>query len=431
MSSGTVIAQIIPMLATLVLSRIYTPNEMGEWGVFSSYASVLAVIGCLRYDNAIVKPLRITDSYNLAFASIFIALFFTLLLYLIVAFIDVFDLTGGLSLHKTTMYILPLYVFCLLLIQVLGNLANKNKRYRAWAISSIGRSFTQATSRIVLGYSSFTSIGLVLGAGLGTLFSVSFLSVNIRVKYFFLHAFSFKKICYLLQQYRDFPKYDLLSNLLNSVSSNIPVIILSYFFLEDVVGYFSMALSLLFIPMSIIGTSLGQLYYRNACELYGKKEPLNELTKKIFIPTYIGCGVFMLILMWVGEFIFAFLLGSEWAKVGRYVTYMSLWLLMVTSISPISCIFYVMNKQKVNVCFNIVGLFIRISALLIGGYYVHSSDWSIILFGIVGFIFFVVQGMYIKKITNIVFSNHILIYLFALTVVLLISYIWKVLLWLN
>ena len=190
LSSGTVIAQIIPMLATLVLSRIYTPNEMGEWGVFSSYASVLAVIGCLRYDNAIVKPLRITDSYNLAFASIFIALFFTLLLYLIVAFIDVFDLTGGLSLHKTTMYILPLYVFCLLLIQVLGNLANKNKRYRAWAISSIGRSFTQATSRIVLGYSSFTSIGLVLGAGLGTLFSVSFLSVNIRVKYFFLHVFS-------------------------------------------------------------------------------------------------------------------------------------------------------------------------------------------------------------------------------------------------
>ena len=44
LSSGTLIAQAIPMLATLVLSRLYSPSEMGEWGVFSSYASILAVI---------------------------------------------------------------------------------------------------------------------------------------------------------------------------------------------------------------------------------------------------------------------------------------------------------------------------------------------------------------------------------------------------
>ena len=83
LSSGTVIAQIIPMLATLILSRLYTPDEMGEWGIFSSYAAILSVIACLKYDNAIVKPVRVVDAYNLSFISVVIGLIFISLLYIL------------------------------------------------------------------------------------------------------------------------------------------------------------------------------------------------------------------------------------------------------------------------------------------------------------------------------------------------------------
>lgn len=310
LSSGTLIAQAIPMLATLVLSRLYSPSEMGEWGVFSSYASILAVIACLRYENAIVKPLRVLDAYNLSFLSIFMASSFTLVLYGIVFFVDVFQYDDFCSLSRKALYVLPLYVLCLSLIQVLGNLANKTKRYRSLAFSSVGRSLTQATSRITLGYCSFTNIGLIAGAGLGALFNVIFLSVKLRVRYFFVRAFSIKRVWHLVREYKDFPKYDLLSNVFNSISSHIPVILLAYFFLDDVAGYFSMALTLLFIPMSIIGTSLGQLYYRDACELHAKGGSLSGLTMKIFVPTYIGCGIFMLVLILGGETIFGFFTGK-------------------------------------------------------------------------------------------------------------------------
>ena len=100
LSSGTLIAQAIPMLATLVLSRLYSPPEMGEWGVFSSYASILAVIACLRYENAIVKPLRVLDAYNLSFLSIFMASSFTLVLYGLVFFVDVFQYDDFCSLSR-------------------------------------------------------------------------------------------------------------------------------------------------------------------------------------------------------------------------------------------------------------------------------------------------------------------------------------------
>lgn len=410
LSFGTVIAQVIPMLATLILSRLYTPDDMGEWGVFSSYAAILSVVGCLRYDNAIVKPLRIIDAYNLSFISVVIGLIFTLLFYLTLILVSVTQYNQLISLSKVAIYALPLYVLCLLLIQVLSNLANKTKRYRFLALSSIGRSVTQATSRITLGYYSFTNIGLILGAGFGAFFYIIYLIIKLRFIYFICRYFSFKRACALLKEYKDFPKYDLVSNIFNSISSNIPVILLSYFFLDDVVGYFSMALTLLFIPMSLVGTSLGQLYYRDACELYERKMSLSELTKKIFVPTYMSCSIFMLILIWGGEFIFSFLLGHRWATVGKYVTYMSIWLLLVTSISPLSSIFYVKNKQKLNVYFNIVGLLLRILVLLIGGWYLHSSDLAIFLFGIISCLFFAIQGLVIKKMAKVVFSNQTLIY---------------------
>lgn len=431
LSSGTAVAQAIPMLATLILSRLYSPSEMGAWGLFASYTAVLSVIGCLRYDYAIVKPFRIIDSNNLSFISIAIAFIFVIVLYCILAVIEYFpQLRKLFPLSDMALGILPLYVLCLLLVQILTNLANKNKKYSYMAISSIGRSSIQATTRITLGSFSFTNIGLVLGALLGAFFYIIYLSAKLNVVTCYIRTFSFKRAYCLLREYKDFPKYDLLSATFNSVSSNMPVIILSYFFIDNVVGYFSMALTLLFIPMSIVGTSLGQLYYKNACELYSKQKSLNELTQNIFIPTYIGCGFFMLLLIWGGEVIFGFLLGNEWRSVGRYVTYLSLWLLLVTSVSPLSSIFYVKDKQRINLYFNIVGLLSRILVLLIGGYFFKSSDVTVLLFGVVSFLLFAAQGYVVKKMAEVIFSKEKVVYLSILTMLLLLSIIYKVYIWL-
>ena len=110
---------------------------------------------------------------------------------------------------------------------------------------------------------------------------------------------------------------------------------------------------------------------------------------------------------------------------------MSIWLLLVTSVSPLSSVFYVKNKQILNVYFNILGLFLRVVVLLIGGYYLHSSDLAILLFGIVSCLFFAVQGLIIKKMADVVFSNRVLAYLYSVTIIFLLSYLWKVFLWLN
>lgn len=52
--SGTVIAQLIGILASPLLSRLYTPSNFGLWGTFLSIVAVITVIASLKYELGII-----------------------------------------------------------------------------------------------------------------------------------------------------------------------------------------------------------------------------------------------------------------------------------------------------------------------------------------------------------------------------------------
>ena len=43
LSSGNVLMYLIPMVVTPILSRLYTPEQFGEWGIFSSTITIIEV----------------------------------------------------------------------------------------------------------------------------------------------------------------------------------------------------------------------------------------------------------------------------------------------------------------------------------------------------------------------------------------------------
>ena len=55
LSFGNIIMYILPFLVTPILSRLYEKEDFGEWGVFSSFISIVTVLIFLGYENAIVK----------------------------------------------------------------------------------------------------------------------------------------------------------------------------------------------------------------------------------------------------------------------------------------------------------------------------------------------------------------------------------------
>ena len=52
--SGTVLAQLIPILLQPILRRIYTPEQFGLFAVYSSIFSMLVVVAAGKYETTIV-----------------------------------------------------------------------------------------------------------------------------------------------------------------------------------------------------------------------------------------------------------------------------------------------------------------------------------------------------------------------------------------
>jgi len=425
LSTGTIVAQLIPFVATLVLSRLYNPDEMGEWGVFSSYAAILAIVGCLRYDGAIVKSKNLSDAYLLTYITIFFSFIFVFLLYVVAIILKFLDVDVGMN--SSAMYMLPIYILSLLLVQSFTNLATYLQKYKLIATNSINRSLSQTGSRILLGFLKSNRQGMILGAIIGNIISLLTLcsSIEILKKRNFIQG---NRSLELIKENKDFPFFDLPSNLLNSVSSHCPPILLSWYFLDSVVGLFSMSQTLLYIPMSFIGTAVSQLYYRDASDNIHKGVSISSLTKRLFLSLFSMGFIFMCTLIICEDWLFGFVLGKRWNDIGHYAVLLSPWLLLVTALSPLSTVFYVKSKQIVNMNLNIFGVIIRVASIVVIGSLFHSSYLTVFAFGITSFVFYMIQGHYILKYGEAVFSHKDFLLLGSMFVIFVALYLWKTIL---
>ena len=59
LSSGTALSEIIPVLASPILTRLYTPEEFGVFMFYFTIAGVLSSVSMGKYETAIVLPKKI------------------------------------------------------------------------------------------------------------------------------------------------------------------------------------------------------------------------------------------------------------------------------------------------------------------------------------------------------------------------------------
>src|SRR5690554_2659536 len=73
--TGTVIAQLIPLVVAPILSRIYTPAEFGRFALYLSIIQILGAIANGRYELAIVLPKEKREGVQLTLLSISVTIF--------------------------------------------------------------------------------------------------------------------------------------------------------------------------------------------------------------------------------------------------------------------------------------------------------------------------------------------------------------------
>lgn len=380
--SGNVIAQIIPFLFAPILSRIFTEEEFAIQANFMAIVGIIAIIAGGRYELALVLPKTNKKALNLfgvsiSFVSVFSFLAFTILLFKT----QIQQIYETDALNKYLIFI-PVAVFVSGSISVFLNWLVRDKKYKTISIVKIIQSITINIITLVMGYMKFGEKGLIYGwlIGLAITSVISWLSIQKDIN---IDHINKKEMLSVAKKYKDFP-------LINSFHA-FADLFFSQFILYAIItrefglaylGLFYMMNKYLKAPIRVIGSAVGQVYYKEANEkLLNNENVTKVLIHSIKLTAYFAIPI-CIILLFFGPYLFEWYLGDKWRTSGVYAQIMAVPILFNFIVSPISSTTLIYQQQKKALLISLIGYTFSVIALLTGVYLNLNFKTTLILFAI-------------------------------------------------
>lgn len=398
---GTILAQLIPIVISPILARVYTPEDFGIYSLFIGIITVLAGVANGRYDQAIVLPHSEKQSLSLFFLGGIISLLFSFfLLIIIILFNDEIINLLNISEQGHWIFFIPLSVFLVSFFSLLNFINTRWKNFNEIRNITIFKSIILAFSQVIGGWLSLGFNGLILGQVFSQMISnwKLFLNVTKKCSRQVLSLNSMWDVC---KRYKNFPLYSSWASLLNSASLHIPVLLLGTLYGMAIAGFFSLAFRVVGLPVSIIGNSLGQVFFQKANSIKNDAKELKNFVYVTYIRLVKISAVPLFLVLSFGSDVFTMFFGENWSKAGEYVQLLSFWLLFVFITSPISNLLTIFEKQKENLILNVVLFFSRILSIYIGYIIWDDPAITILLYGIVGTVVWMGLCAYILKLAHI------------------------------
>ncbi len=128
--NGTVLAQAIPILISPILTRIYTPDEIGVYTIFFATVNILAIFSSGRLEQAILLPKHKKDSFNVVKLSICFSLIVCMFsLIFLILFKNKISSFLGLDPISNWILLIPITSVFLAAFQIYNYWLNRNDKY--------------------------------------------------------------------------------------------------------------------------------------------------------------------------------------------------------------------------------------------------------------------------------------------------------------
>lgn len=317
--TGTTIAQAIPLAATPILTRIYTPEDFGVLALFSSITAILGLLATGKYEMAILLPKDDKDALNIVFLSILLSAIFSIILFSVV-FLFNYEITVLLNEPKISnwLYLLPISVLFIGIYNALNLYNVRNKNFKQISFSLITKSSGLSITQIGIGLIKSGAFGLIIGQVISFFSGNVILFKSITKKHSIIDIFNIQSIKKVSKTYIRFPKLTLPGNLMNSISLNALNFFISNIFSTYILGHYSLASRMLGVPSRVFGNSISQVYFQKISSSKNEeKNVLSVFNKTLKRLVFISLPIF-LILFFIAEPIFDFLFGEEWRIAGTY-----------------------------------------------------------------------------------------------------------------
>lgn len=378
MFKGTLIAQVIALVASVVLAKLYGTEALGVFGVFISFSAIISIINTLQLDTCIVTSKTESDSRNWKTFLFFLSPMLTAVILLFVTlFLNYFPSE-------------KISILTLLLSAFGGVLLSYTKIHEAYL--TFTKSFkTISTGKIILViinvsfqyllFFNYKIFGIIYG------FTLSLLSVCFY--YYFktkkpFKFFNFQKITLSFNQNTSIVAYLLPSNIINGLALHLMPVLIFFFFSTQEAGVYFFSLKIVAAPLFLISSSVSQVFFQKSSELYKEnKTLLYGISKKLVRINTLVMLAFIVFINTIGIYFLDLYFDENWESLRLFIFLLSFLILARASFNPISSLIVVLDKNHIGLLFNSYLFAVNLIAIYIG-YLYHNITYTVLFLAIFG-----------------------------------------------
>lgn len=396
-TGGTAFGQALSFMFSPLITRIYTPEQYGVLTVYTSLLALFAGSQSLRYELGIPIADDDESAINVLALSITILILFSLVFSLLILFAGEFILSIlSAEILFTYRMLIPLGFLTYGIYQIFMMWNFRKKSFQCISKTKIAQSISSNATKIGLGLLGLGPLGLIIGSIIGESSGITTLAKSL-----FLHEKSLikkiniKTIFFIARRYIQFPKYQLPSTFLSKISDQIPILFIASLYGGEIVGLYGIAVAIVSIPVNLIGTSVGDVFYGESASI-GRKDPkkISELSNSIFRKLVLIGLIPLIVLIIFAPLLFSFVFGNNWYPAGEYASILAILSYAQLIFQPVSRIYTVFERQKPVLIITIIRI--------------------ILVFSVFG----------ISKVTNLTFKIAIALYVLVMVLVFGITYLY-------
>ncbi len=342
---ATIIGQVISIISQPILTRLCSPEELGVYGIVTSMASIVIPIASLKLEFLIVtekdddKADRITQTCcRLTFLVAVLFLIYSIIMYVL----------GSYNFIKMGICIVlfPVLIIAHGLRVIFAMYNNRFSEYKMLANLNVLRSLIRTLIQLLSSIIGGGSIGLTIGYSISPIYGIRTQTRRYREKLKHCKELTISQSIQIVK--------DNLSHIINLVPAEFAntcalsaiTLTISGLFGTTIVGYYSLSIRVLAIPLSLISVNVSQVFLRKITTVIQEKQSAYECCiKTMKALSIISCTGFT-VLFFIAPYVCEIIFGEGWKLAGIYISILSPMYALNFVASSLISVYVVAEKQR-------------------------------------------------------------------------------------
>lgn len=340
--SGSLLAQIINFLGTLLSVRLFTVNDFGLYTYFITISSLFLPIINFRLDMAIVTE----KNEKSTFVIVKICLYLCLVLAFIISIIYYIYWNGNSEIKITFWPFLFVNILINGYINIVTAWNTKCGEYVLISKANIKRALFLFVFVIIFSVLLPNVYGLITALILSNLFAIKEQSKDLINKLSFVFDVSKYEIKKILWNYKSFIFYSVPAAFINNFSYVAVNFLIEDLYGIDQLAYYALSFRILGMPLNLISSNISKVFFEQSSKEFHKigsfRNALNRTLKVLVIFSILIGLLIYLYCDWFFETFFS----QEWYVSAEYIKILLLMFMVRFIVSPLT-ICVMINKNNI------------------------------------------------------------------------------------